>query len=75
LKRYICISVKDVKLEVSFIWLIVSRPCHQRNDKIDGKTKPVSAEVVKIYVAKNVQPAPVGEINWMKNGLGRWSSQ
>ena len=65
------ISVKDVKLEVSFnLADSIKTLSVSAMTKSDGKDKPVSAEVVKIYVPRMFSLLPVGEITLDEKGLG-----
>jgi hypothetical protein len=65
------ITVKDVRLELSFnIADSIKTLSVSAMTKADGKDKPVSAEVVKIYVPRMFSLLPVGEITLDEKGSG-----
>jgi hypothetical protein len=65
------ITVKDVKLELSLNMAdSIKTISVSAVTRADGKDKPVSAEVVKIYVPRMFSLLPVGEITLDEKGLG-----
>lgn len=65
------ITVKDVKLELSLnIADSIKTISVSAMTSVDGKDKPVSAEVVKIYVPRMFSLLPVGEITLDEKGSG-----
>jgi hypothetical protein len=65
------ITIKDVRLELSFnVADSIKTLSVSAMTRADGKDKPVSAEVVKIYVPRMFNLLPVGEITLDEKGSG-----
>jgi hypothetical protein len=65
------ITVKDVRLELSFnLADSIKTLSVSAMTETDGKEKPVSAEVVKIYVPRMFSLLPLGEITLDEKGTG-----